>query len=98
MNVFNRAQNVELHIAEFFERFTKMYGDSRCQRTEETLWHPVLGECVRTYCANCHKPFGQATKEGFDVLVVLCNDCYQKHGHLPLPQVDEAVLKGVYIP
>ena len=78
--------------AEWYERFDKMFGDwdGRLRRkigevfgaagpiADRRLWEPI-------FCANCGKAEGYVTKG--TPIVRLCNDCFQKHGHLPLPLV-----------
>lgn len=60
----------------------------------ERIVHPRLGVLDRVYCVSCHRPQGAVNPE-CPSIIVLCPDCFARHGGLPLGKLTDQELEAV---
>ena len=69
---------------------SRLVNESRRER----VFHPRLGELDIVYCISCHRPRG-AVNPHCESILMLCDDCYARHGGLPLPQLTQQELDAI---
>lgn len=73
-----------------------LYGDmpdsrSRTSRNEVFRAGQVW---QRVFCCNCSADGGLVTKDYVEFISYLCDRCAEKHGGLPMPEINEAIVRG----
>jgi len=76
-----------------YEAWQRLLPDSRLERPRRTIRGP-LGSMEECFCVNCGRSGGFVTEFDHEHVLYLCDDCVWKHGHLPLPQVPEELVRG----
>ena len=66
--------------------------DSRAKNARGEIRTP-RGNAVPVFCINCGKDQGFAYV-GTGAIIRLCDECEERHGGLPLPTVDERIVRG----
>lgn len=56
--------------------------------------HKLLGWMEPIYCVNCGADGGMVTKDWAAHCFYLCNDCVDKHGAIPAPELPESLVRG----
>jgi hypothetical protein len=56
--------------------------------------HKVLGWMEPIYCVNCGVSGGMVTKAWAAHCFYLCDDCVDKHGAIPVPELPESLVRG----
>jgi hypothetical protein len=78
-----------------YEAWWKLIPDARVSPTRRrTVWGP-LGEMTDCFCVNCGRPYGLVTVAVVEHVFVLCNACFEKHGHLPMQEVPPEVAAAI---
>jgi hypothetical protein len=72
----------------------KILPDARARRSVNERRHRLLGWMEEIFCVNCGKSGGMISKEWAAHVFNLCDDCVEKHGGLPLPEVPEHLVRG----
>jgi hypothetical protein len=68
--------------------------DSRPKISRGDKFSKVWGWMEKIFCVNCGKDGGVVTRDSIPFVLYLCDDCAQKHGHLPLPVVPDKLVRG----
>lgn len=66
--------------------------DSRPRESRGEIRSP-RGNAVPVFCLSCGKPEGYALV-GTGAIVRICEECEGRHGGLPLPVVDDRIVRG----
>lgn len=72
----------------------KALPDSRLRWRRGTIWHRRLGNMSPIFCAHCGTPQGAVTEWWALRVTVLCDDCADRYGRLPLPEIPESLVRG----
>ena len=64
------------------------------RRTIAEKHHHLLGWMEPIYCVNCGVSGGMVAKEWAAHCFYLCDDCVDKHGALPVPELPESLVRG----
>ena len=67
---------------------------SRPHDYRRTVIHPRLGYVDLVFCLSCGKGCG-AVNTNCDSILVLCRDCAERHGGLPLPKLTDEDLERI---
>jgi hypothetical protein len=83
----------------WFSQFRVLAPDSRLV-TPATEYDPTLGEVEPVFCCSCSRRQGSVTRDRdlFQYFMCLCDDCFEKFGGLPLPEILEPMRHGVFFP
>jgi hypothetical protein len=76
-----------------YDAWKKLLPDSRLERPRHTIRGP-LGSMEECFCVNCGRPGGFVTEDAVESVVYLCEACVFTHGHLPLPQIPDDLVRG----
>jgi hypothetical protein len=68
--------------------------DARAKRSVNEKKHHLLGWMEEIFCVNCGRSGGMISKEWAAYVFNLCDDCVEKWGHLPLPEIPESLVRG----
>ena len=68
--------------------------DARAKRSLNEKKHMLLGWMEECFCANCGCSGGMISKDWAAHVFYLCNDCVDKHGGIPAPELPEFLLRG----
>jgi len=72
--------------------------DARALRSKNEKKHKVLGWMEECFCVNCFRPMGMISKEWAQHVFALCDDCVAKHGHVPLTEIPESLVRNPLSP
>jgi len=56
--------------------------------------HFLLGWMQEIFCVNCGRSGGMISKDWVDFIFHLCDECAEKHGRIPLPEIPENIVRG----
>jgi hypothetical protein len=68
--------------------------DARTRRPLNEQRHAQLGWMEPVFCSNCGRPGGLISRDWAAHVFYLCDSCEETHGHLPLPALPEALVRG----
>jgi len=73
---------------------TKTLPDARARRSLNEKKSKLLGWMEEVFCANCGRPGGMITRDWAAHVFYLCDRCEDQHGHLPIPELPESLVRG----
>jgi hypothetical protein len=68
--------------------------DARARRSTNEKKHQLLGLMEQVFCVNCGRSGGMVTAEWAKHVFYLCDPCAETHGHLPIPELPESLVRG----
>jgi hypothetical protein len=77
-----------------WREIAREHPDARAQRSKNEKKHKLLGWMEEIFCINCGTSGGMISKDWAAHVSYLCNDCVGTHGHPPLTEVPEALVRG----
>lgn len=76
-----------------YETWRKLLPDARLTAKGRRVVRSPMGLLEECYCVNCGVAGGFVTQDAVEHIFYLCDDCVLKHGHLPMPQVPEELIR-----
>jgi len=78
-----------------YEKWWAALPDARMTGPKKRIAYGPLGPMEPVFCVNCGRHHGWVTQAFIDHFLILCDACFETHGHLPMPQVPPEIERAI---
>jgi hypothetical protein len=78
-----------------YEKWWAALPDARLTGPKRRTVYGPLGPMEPAYCVNCGREQGCVTQAFVEHFLILCDLCFETHGHLPMPQVPPEIERAI---